>query len=110
MPPTPTVAVLTPQEVQQLADAAASSAANRALEGVQRQMQALTEAASAARGVFTQKQLCEYLSVGEDTVRRYRQAGLRCYRVGRDPLYLLEDVIAFIRGHPDDAPGASKVD
>lgn len=97
----PPITVLTPEEVREIASESAHLAATMAVEHVGRQIRELSELAQAARGLFTQQQLCEYLNVSEDTIRRYRKQGLRCYRIGRDPLYLVEDVVAFVRQHPD---------
>jgi hypothetical protein len=100
---TPAVVVLTPNQVRDLVDRALREGADRALEGVRRDLQAVLESTRAMRGVLSESQLCELFKISDQTLRAYRRRGLRSYKVGREPVFLTEDVIEFIRQYPEDS-------
>lgn len=99
------VTVLTPDQVQDLADRIASSAVSRALQSVSADIKALMKATRHARGILDQQAACELFKCNEDTIRRYRKEGLKVYRVGQQPFYLMDDIIEYVRAHPEAAEG-----
>ena len=62
----------------------------------------LYEQMRAVNGVHTKYTLAELLDVTPETVMQYvRDGRLKVYRPGRNPLFLLEDVITFIIANPE---------
>jgi hypothetical protein len=61
-------------------------------------LRALREAALASQGILTAEGVGKLLSVSARHVtERLVPRGLKCYRVGKAPLFLLEDVRTFLK-------------
>ena len=96
------VAVLTPDEINEIARQAGARAAREAVQGVAGDLKRLSGILQEQRGVLGKQQAMDLLEItDEGTLRKYVQMGLRCYKPGRRPLFLLEDIIAFLKEHPE---------
>lgn len=94
------ILTLTPDELRQEITEAVSAA----LKEQARDLKALRVLVSSAQGFYTARTLAVLLGVSAETIKyRWAKRGLKAYRPGKDPIYLREDVLAFIRQHPDAA-------
>ena len=77
-------------------------AAENAIEPHIRQVGKLYSHRRAVSGVLTKCTLAEWLDATPETVMQYvRDGRLQVYRPGRNPVFLLEDVIKFITANPE---------
>jgi hypothetical protein len=78
-----------------------------------RDLQLLREAIYASQGLLTKPLAARLLDVEPATLMQYvRRGGLRCYRPGKAPLFLLTDIVDWMRQHGadtnrEDAAGSS---
>lgn len=95
------IAIVDRHELEQLIEGRVARGLETALAPISKDLATLRDITLMQQGILTRNALCDLLDVSVDTVRRYEAKGLRVYRPGRSPLYLLDDVVAFIRQHPD---------
>lgn len=94
---TPTVVVLTPEELGDLLERSAQRAVSRALERSRSEMKQFLDEVRAARGILNKDQACAFFTCNADTLRKYRRNGLKCYKVGQQVFFQMEDIEAFIK-------------
>ena len=88
-------------ELEEVVEGVVSRAMQTNMREIERCLSDVRELALMQQGILTRNALCQLLGVSVDTIRRYEEKGLVCHRPGRSPLYLLDDVIDFIKQHPD---------
>lgn len=77
-------------------------AVQAALDSRMTNLQRLEEIALAMDGVLTARMVAKKLGVSARTVLdSYVPQGLRVYRIGKAPLFLAEDVVEFVKAHPE---------
>ncbi len=87
-------------DVDELA-AIVQDAVGKSLEYHKKVAQLLEGSVLLAQGICTGAQARRILgNVSETTLLRYRKKGLRCYRPGKQGLYLIEDLVAFVESYP----------
>ncbi len=96
---TPSVAVLTAEQLQQLVEDAVDAALERHAENV-----------SEPPALLTQAELSKALSVSVRTVHTLRRRGIPTVMVGDSPRFSLSEVIAWFRSQPAVTAGAHQQD
>ncbi len=96
------IAVIEKDELLRLLERHASAAAEHAVDRIQEEIEHLYDRVRAVNGVHTKYTLAELLDVSPETVMTYvRDGRLRVYRPGRNPIFLIDDVIEFIKAHEE---------
>lgn len=96
------IAVIEKEELLRLLEQHSSAAAENAVNRITEQVEQLYEHMRAVNGIHTKYTLAQLLDVTPETVMTYvRDGRLKVYRPGRNPLFLIDDVIAFIKANPD---------
>ena len=96
------IAVIEHEELLRLLESHSSAAAENAVQRISDEIGKLYEQMRAVNGVHTKYTLAELLDVKPETVMQYVKDGrLKVHRPGRNPIFLMEDVITFIKANPD---------
>ena len=85
-------------ELERSIEQSVNLALSQTMERYAGDLATLREVMLASQGVLTKHVVARMLDVTAETVMEYvRSRGLKCHRPGRAPLFLLEDVVEWIR-------------
>jgi hypothetical protein len=91
-------------DLARLVEEKVESALARMLGRQSRDLELIRETAFMTQGLLTKHMAARLLDVQPATLMEYvRKGGLPCYRPGKAPLFLLADLVEWVRLHQDQA-------